>query len=334
VTNIWGCLRVAKHGAQGLESAQEARDRVLCNFFAVNEGQERILAPFSETIPAVTSCGRRGIVIKIIDTCAISKIRAWRSTHQWKLFMSPPAGPTVQGHWRWCNKCQGLFFPFSNDPGPCPAGGQHNPAGSDNYVLRFTTGAAQPGQSNWRWCTKCNGLAFAGNPSLGSCPAGGLHEHTGSFDYVLLLASDPAEQMQSNWRWCTRCQGLAFAGSPSLGPCPAGGLHDHTGSDNYFLDEHGVAPPPPRVQPQPMVWADQNISGTSAVIHGSGFPSENCSVTITSGAGFLPTGPWTGNITKGIPIEGPCSGNLSQSYVIQVTCPGAQPVSLTINCPP
>ncbi len=39
-----------------------------------------------------------------------------------------------QSNWRWCNKCQGLFF--GGNPNPvCPAGGPHNNAGSGNYSL-------------------------------------------------------------------------------------------------------------------------------------------------------------------------------------------------------
>ena len=39
-----------------------------------------------------------------------------------------------QENWRWCNKCQGLFF-AGNSRGVCPAGGTHNSGGSGNYGL-------------------------------------------------------------------------------------------------------------------------------------------------------------------------------------------------------
>jgi len=39
-----------------------------------------------------------------------------------------------QSNWRWCNKCQGLFF--GGNPNPkCPAGGAHDKTGSGNYSL-------------------------------------------------------------------------------------------------------------------------------------------------------------------------------------------------------
>jgi len=40
----------------------------------------------------------------------------------------------LQENWRWCNKCQGLFF-AGNSRGVCPAGGNHNSDGSGNYGL-------------------------------------------------------------------------------------------------------------------------------------------------------------------------------------------------------
>jgi hypothetical protein len=48
-----------------------------------------------------------------------------------------------QPDWRWCNKCQGLFFtghiPGVPDSGRCPAGGSHDPTGSGAYTLPHLT---------------------------------------------------------------------------------------------------------------------------------------------------------------------------------------------------
>lgn len=137
--------------------------------------------------------------------------------------------------WRWCNKCQGLFFCGNNTFGVCAAGGGHECLGSDDYSLVYNDRSVQ-GQRDWQWCRKCQGLAFAGSSSPGKCPAGGAHDHTGSLDYVIdntnASKSGPG---QGNWRWCTKCHGMAFAGNRSLGNCPGGGVHDHTGSWNYVL---------------------------------------------------------------------------------------------------
>ncbi|MBC8116295.1 MAG: hypothetical protein H7062_18050 [Candidatus Saccharimonas sp.] len=86
-----------------------------------------------------------------------------------------------QSNWRWCSKCQGLWF-GGNPAGKCPAGGNHTKVGSGNYTLAHQSGA---GQTNWRWCSKCQGLWFGGNPA-GKCPAGGLHVKTGSGNYHLV----------------------------------------------------------------------------------------------------------------------------------------------------
>jgi hypothetical protein len=43
----------------------------------------------------------------------------------------------AQAGWRWCHKCQGLFFAASpaTENKPCPTGGQHSQDGSGNYRL-------------------------------------------------------------------------------------------------------------------------------------------------------------------------------------------------------
>jgi hypothetical protein len=139
--------------------------------------------------------------------------------------------PTVvtQDNWRWCNKCDGLFFAGDTTTGACAAGGGHNYAGSGNYQLAF---APASGQSNWRWCHKCEGLFFAGDTTTGACAAGGGHDYRGSGNYV--LASAPGTG-QDNWRWCRKCEGLFFARDTTTGACPAAGGHDYKGSGDYVL---------------------------------------------------------------------------------------------------
>ena len=87
-----------------------------------------------------------------------------------------------QHDWRWCNKCQGIYF-AQLSPGVCPAGGTHDVTGSGDYVLGETVGGTA--QNNWRWCKKCQGLHFVGAGNPGICPAGGGHEVDGSGDYTL-----------------------------------------------------------------------------------------------------------------------------------------------------
>jgi len=147
--------------------------------------------------------------------------------------VAPPLYDTMsvqQTNWRWCHKCQGLYF--AGNPGShCPAGGAHDHTGSGNYSLVENTPNAA-GQSNWRWCHKCQGLYFAGNPGS-HCPAGGAHDHTGSGDYRIVQNVYPGF-FQHGWRWCHKCQGMYFIGNPGS-HCPAGGPHNAAGSGAYTL---------------------------------------------------------------------------------------------------
>jgi len=148
--------------------------------------------------------------------------------------IKPTAKSLVQHNWRWCSKCEGLYFVKNNGVsfGVCPRdGGQHKFAFSANYVITFINPNSLPGQDNWRWCNKCQGLFFAGNHTPGSCPAGGMHDQAGSGNYIMARAPGVG---QDNWRWCNKCQGLFFAGHDQ-GVCPKGGSHDMAGSGNYRI---------------------------------------------------------------------------------------------------
>jgi hypothetical protein len=135
-----------------------------------------------------------------------------------------------QSNWRWCQKCQGLFY-GANPASVCPAGGPHDGGASGDYRLAIDS-PSLAGQTAWRWCRKCQGLFFGGNPGS-VCPAGGAHDGVGSGNYTLMnnILDAPG---QHGWSWCRKCQGLFFKGNP--GPvCPAGGAHDGTGSGDYSL---------------------------------------------------------------------------------------------------
>ncbi|HUR22562.1 MAG TPA: M36 family metallopeptidase [Acidimicrobiales bacterium] len=171
-----------------------------------------------------------------------------------------------QKNWRWCHKCQGLFF--AGNPGSkCPAGGAHENVGSGDYGLALNS-PGFPGQHNWRWCHKCQGLYFAGNPGS-HCPAGGAHENQGSGDYAL-QNQQPLAFGQHGWRWCKKCQGLYFAGNAGS-KCPVGGAHDATGSGDYTLST--LASGVPKGFPETWV-ASTKASGNSTEAHlGPGGPT-------------------------------------------------------------
>jgi hypothetical protein len=138
----------------------------------------------------------------------------------------------VQDNWRWCHKCQGLFY-GGHSNSRCPAGGLHENVGSFNYHLAHSLAPTAGWQGGWRWCNKCDGLFYGGHASS-VCPAGGAHDGTGSFDYHLHHAAPGAPDLQSSWRWCNKCQGQFYGGHASS-VCPAGGAHNSSGSFDYSL---------------------------------------------------------------------------------------------------
>ncbi|MBL8192614.1 MAG: hypothetical protein JNM06_02240 [Blastocatellia bacterium] len=146
---------------------------------------------------------------------------------------SPLTASNTQDGWRWCKKCQGMFF-IINSNGVCPKGGGHDASASGYYRLVHNDPSA-PGQSDWRWCKKCQGLFFGGN-ATSICPSSGKHSSSGSGNYTL-IHNDTNASGQSDWRWCNKCQGLFFAGN-ATSTCPAGGKHSSVGSGQYKVDLH------------------------------------------------------------------------------------------------
>ena len=153
-----------------------------------------------------------------------------------------------QEGWRWCNRCEGMFFGVGPTKGRCPAGGPHADLLSGKYRLQLS-GLGQPG---WRRCRRCEGLFFHGNPnaegglSTGRCPvpgpAGGVHDPAFSQHYIIdqnSLFSSSEVPTQPEWRWCRKCEGMFFGGHATKGRCPAGGAHDGFGSGNYNLPHNG-----------------------------------------------------------------------------------------------
>ncbi len=150
-----------------------------------------------------------------------------------------------QDNWRWCKKCEGLFF-AGRSQGVCPSGGSHDSSSSCEYILHMNQANAQ-GPQNWRWCNKCQGLyddkLFSHNKI---CPAGGAHNSNGSSHYILHAKEVDGFGLtfQSNWYWCEKCGGLFYLQSNSHPICPAGGPHKgghtnyvlRTGSDEEIVD--------------------------------------------------------------------------------------------------
>src|ERR1017187_5687359 len=113
---------------------------------------------------------------------------------------------TAQHNWRWCSKCQGLWYAAAtaNPNARCPAGTPSAPGhvhgGSADYALFSDPdgafSATTMAQHRWRWCSNCQGLWYSGataNPN-GRCPAGTPsapgHAQGGSADYALMADPD------------------------------------------------------------------------------------------------------------------------------------------------
>jgi peptidase M23-like protein len=134
-----------------------------------------------------------------------------------------------QEQWKWCSKCQGLFF-GGYSGSVCPAGpGGHT--GGGNYILALNA-ANVPGQPDWRWCSKCQGL-FYSKHSPSNCPAG-PGGHTGGGNYSLEHDIGPDYNRQDDWYRCTKCQILFYGGNPGS-VCPAGPGGHSKGGGNYVL---------------------------------------------------------------------------------------------------
>ena len=148
--------------------------------------------------------------------------------YDYSLLQRSQASRDGQDGWRWCRKCQTLFF---GDQGTscCPSGGPHDRTGSDDYVLfQFR------GEDAWNWCRNCRVL-FNCLSSGQACPMGGQHNGTSSANYIIPSSKDEPSA-QPDWRQCTNCQGLYYGGHTSS-ICPAGGQarpHSNNGK-NYAI---------------------------------------------------------------------------------------------------
>jgi CubicO group peptidase (beta-lactamase class C family) len=162
---------------------------------------------------------------------------SWGTTDLFPEYGMDPLPKTQEG-WRWCVRCEGMFFAAAGKS-VCPAGGTHDGAGSGHYHVMFNS-AFPYGQNGWRYCKKCGGLHYGGF-GPGVCPAGGGHDGSGSHDYRLVTNSPykpydaEHDKEQVNWRYCKKCQGSFYGGHPSKGHCPAGGAHDGSGSFDYWM---------------------------------------------------------------------------------------------------
>jgi hypothetical protein len=163
--------------------------------------------------------------------------------HLWGLVGEAAAQTGDQPDWRFCNKCNAVFYSGAPDKGRCPAGGAHVPQG---FLFSLHYDSRQAGsqriQYAWRYCVKCRALFYDGFPGKGRCPAdGGGHAAQG-----LMFGLDfqpPAGQHQGSWRFCRKCNVLFWDGAPAKGRCPVGGGHTAQGLNFHLLFKHASDDP-------------------------------------------------------------------------------------------
>lgn len=145
-----------------------------------------------------------------------------------------------QASWRWCKRCQGMYYVWpEGSPWPegsanvCVAGGKHDSTGSKSYIM-FAGDEIPGAQGDWGWCQKCGGIYYHDAPSV--CVYDQLYHYSGdSGKYAMLLAGlSRTTTTQDGWQWCHKCGLLFFSQNPgSL--CPVGGAHDPSGSAAYTV---------------------------------------------------------------------------------------------------
>lgn len=137
-----------------------------------------------------------------------------------------------QGGWRWCSKCQVLFFGPNQEKSICPSGGTHDGSKSGHYYLAHNDPNAC-GQAGWRWCNKCQGLFYAQLITESKCPADGkCHILSGSANYIL-IHNDNNASGQPGWRLCQKCRGLFYDG-PVKGLCPVDKKEHRAAAGNEY----------------------------------------------------------------------------------------------------
>jgi len=156
--------------------------------------------------------------------------------------------PRKQDHWRWCHKCQTMWFNGNKPGGVCAAGGMHDESGSGHYELSLSSHGPCKTQDKWRWCNKCMCIMYSGL-NRGVCPAGGTHDNGGSGEYHMCLGGLHG---QKEWRWCCKCQVLFYGPEKGKSHCPANGgrHHDDSGSGSYqvgHVEKKHVESPKPFV---------------------------------------------------------------------------------------
>ena len=177
------------------------------------------------------SCSRRRFLNRAVKVGALGIAAGGPA-----LLLPATLDAAIQDAWRFCRKCNGMFFDGYPDKGMCPAGRGHVAQGY-NFKLPYNVAESRTAQGAWRYCGRCHAMFFDGYPQKGSCTAGGGHAAAG---YVFVLPHDVRVTglNQAAWRFCNKCHVMFYDGYPTKGRCAAGGGHQSQGY-NFVLRFQG-----------------------------------------------------------------------------------------------
>jgi hypothetical protein len=136
-----------------------------------------------------------------------------------------------QPDWRFCDKCNSLFWNGDGNNGVCARdGGPHRAAGF-NFQVPFTAEDVTQPDLYWRYCVKCAALFHQHDG--GACPKDHQPHAAGGWYFSPSQNIPDSLEWQGDWRLCIKCAGLYFDGYTDKGHCPADGQgHFHSPLDS------------------------------------------------------------------------------------------------------
>jgi len=145
---------------------------------------------------------------------------------------------TVVQAFRFCHKCQSLFYEGRHEAagtpkGLCPADGSHEAMGYQ-FEIPVHGIPSSTAQGDWRSCKTCWAMFYDGYDQKGACPGGSRgHVRETRFRHNFELAHDVpgTATSQTQWRFCNKCHVMFYDGYESKGRCAAGDEHFAQGYD-------------------------------------------------------------------------------------------------------
>jgi uncharacterized membrane protein len=171
------------------------------------------------------SASRRGFLTKTLGVAAGAAALALGAGMPASAASDDVGVQYVQGNWRFCEKCYGLFYqPHPKEGYECPAGGSHQEQGW-NFYLHYGVAAGPNWQADWRYCQGCDQMFWLYHPD-----ANNLHTWQGN-NFVLQHDVGETAGRQAHWRYCDKCGSLFYWGFAGNGRCRVGGAHRAQGWD-------------------------------------------------------------------------------------------------------